>query len=62
MIALTSSTVVVGAYLAAALFPGPADTVAGVAALGIVLIWAVSLVRAAVRRRSGRAYAVSAAD
>jgi Co/Zn/Cd efflux system component len=51
LIALVSRSLVVGAYLVALLFQGRFDTLAGLVALGVVLVWAAPMARDAVRRR-----------
>ncbi len=51
LLALVARTIVAAAYLVALLFHGTFDTVALLAGLSMVLIWAAPLVRDAIRRR-----------
>ena len=51
LIALVIRSLVAGAYLTALLFHGTFNTVAALAGLAMVLIWAAPLVRDTLRRR-----------
>jgi hypothetical protein len=52
LFALVTRTVVAGAYLVGLLWHGLFDTLAALLAAAVVLIWAVPLIRSAIRPRT----------